>query len=398
MIGTWEAIRLVTEREVRDRVRTRAFLISTVLFVLVGVAAIVIPAILKSLPKPSYDVGLVGRYSQPVRQTIVDLGPTVGGTVRLRQQSSSDAARSALASGALDLAIVDSRTILVDRIPSDPTSGLVRLAASASQAVQIQTTLENEGLSPQQAASALRSPPLPVEAVQPTSKDVSGRRTVAFIGILFLYIAIVTYGGILATGVVEEKSSRIVEILLSTLRPYQLLAGKVLGIGVVGLGQLLTVGAAALIASVATGGNVLPSGGGLTIAAAIMWFVLGYAFYSCAYAAAGSMGSRTQDVQSTVAPLQFILLLTYLLGISALSSPDSTLVRVLSFFPPTAPMIMLARAAVGQVAWWEVPLSVALVLVGTYALIRVAGGVYARSILRTGPRIKLRQALRMAPA
>jgi ABC-2 type transport system permease protein len=128
-----------------------------------------------------------------------------------------------------------------------------------------------------------------------------------------------------------------------------------------------------------------------------MWFVLGFAFYSCLYAAAGSLGSKTQDAQAVAAPLQILLLILYFVGtFTALSTPDAPLVKVLSFLPFSAPMTMSARAIVGDVPAWQIALSVAITIAGTVFLIRFAGRIYSNAILRTGPRMKFRQAWREA--
>lgn len=184
-----------------------------------------------------------------------------------------------------------------------------------------------------------------------------------------------------------------VEVLLSTIRPHHLLAGKILGIGTLGLVQLVLVASPALALSAATGRD-LPSGSAFTVLSLLLWFILGYALYSCAYAAAGSLVSRMEEAQNTSFPVTFGLIAAYGGAIATGTSPDSGLARVLALFPPTAPLAMPTRAALGDTAWWEVPLAVALTLASIYALIRLAGRIYAGAVLRFGPKVKLRQALR----
>ena len=137
----------------------------------------------------------------------------------------------------------------------------------------------------------------------------------------------------------------------------------------------------------------MPSGSALTIGS-LVWFVLGYALYSCAYAAAGSLVSRMEEANNTSFPVTFALIVAYGGAIFVGNVPDSGAARALALFPPTAPLAMPTRAALGDASWWEVPLAVALTLAATYGLVRLAGRIYAGSVLRFGPKVKLRQALR----
>ena len=397
MSGLEPAVRLIAAREIRERTRGRAFRITTVVLIAVGIAAVAIPAATAGRPAPRVDVGLVGTYSQPLQDTIASVGATVGVTVRLRPQPDEAAARAALRRGALDVAVIDGERLLVDRQIDQQTSALGRLTAALSRAVGLARSLERAGLSPEEAERALHAPPLPVATVERAEPDLGARKAIAYLGLLLLYIALVTYGGWVAVGVLEEKSSRIVELLLATVRPSKLLAGKVLGIGACGLMQFGAITGAALATSLAVNSDALPTGAPLAIAGALVWFVLGFAFYSCLYAAAGSLGSKIQDAQAILAPMNILLLAVYLFGtLSALNDPDAPLIKVMSFFPPTAPLTMPVRSIVGQVPWWQIGISMALTVAGAVFLIRVAGRVYANAILRTGPRIRFRQAWREA--
>jgi ABC-2 type transport system permease protein len=388
---------MIAGREIRERTRSRAFRIVTVVMIAIGIGAVAIPAATSSTNTPVRNVGLVGSYPAALQRTMTAVGGAVGVRVRLHRTRDLDAAEAALRSGALDLAVIDGRRLLVNAPIDQPTSDLGRLTTGLSQAIGLAKALESAGLTPDRVEQALNAPSLPVGSVQHVASDLNQRRAIAFAGLILLYVSLVTYGGWVAIGVLEEKSSRIVEILISTVRPATLLAGKVIGIGVCGFLQFGAITIAALATSAAVGSSILPSGSSLSFLSAIMWFVLGFAFFSSLYAAAGSLGSKPQDAQAVAAPLQVLLLAVYLLGIfTALVKPDSTLVKVLSFFPPTAPMTMSVRAIVGNVPWWQIAIAVALVVASTVFLIRLAGRIYAYAILRTGPRLKLRQAWREA--
>ncbi len=215
--------------------------------------------------------------------------------------------------------------------------------------------------------------------------------------VLLIYLALLSYGSMISQGIAEEKSTRVSEVLLGAMRPYQLLAGKIAGIGVVGVLQLLAVGVAAGGSALALGSLHVPKGTPFTFAAVLMWFVLGFALYSCAYAAAGATASRPQEAAAAAAaPITFLLAASYGAAFTSLGDPNSGVVRVFSLIPLLTPMTMLPRAAAGNVAPWELGLSVLMVMLLTYALVRLAGRIYAGAIVRTGPRVKLREAWRAA--
>ncbi len=200
------------------------------------------------------------------------------------------------------------------------------------------------------------------------------------------------FGTWLLMGVVEEKSSRVIEVLLSTLRPAQLLAGKVIGIGAVGLLQAALIVAVALGLGAAEGSTLVHGTAALEVVSALLWVVLGYAFYCWVYAAGGSLADRQEQVQSLAFPLQLPLLFGYIVSFTALGSGQpSELVKVLAYLPPTAPFAMPVLVGLGDVSWWGFTVSVALMLVATVGVARLASTVYRRAILRTGGRVHVRE-------
>ena len=218
---------------------------------------------------------------------------------------------------------------------------------------------------------------------------------VAYVGSLLLLTSLAVYGQWVVTGVVEEKNNRVVELILSTVRPRHLLAGKVIGIGLLGLAQLALIAglAAALLAA---GVFDAPAGLGGSVALVIPWFALGFALYAVAYAAAGALASRQQNADTAGQPVTYTLLAVYFAGYIALASNmDGLLANVLTVFPLTAPLVLPARSALVGVPLWEHALAVVLVLATIYALVRFAGRVYGHGLLRSGPRLGLRAAWRL---
>ena len=123
------------------------------------------------------------------------------------------------------------------------------------------------------------------------------------------------------------------------------------------------------------------------------WFVLGYAFYCCAFAAAGAASSRQAEAPVVAGPLTLLILLGYLVSLAIQPDPDGALAQITPFVPPLAPMAMPARMLLGHAAPWELPASAAVTLAATYGLVRLAGRAYSGTILRSGSRVTVRQAL-----
>jgi ABC-2 type transport system permease protein len=237
--------------------------------------------------------------------------------------------------------------------------------------------------------------PVPVESV--SIGAVSGRSgddaAAAALMTVALLAAIIIYGNLVLTGVVEEKSSRVVEVLLARLPAKALLGGKVVGIGLLGFGQLAVTALAALLASMFVDSADLPAVSAGVLAWVLVWFVLGYALYAMIYGALGSLASRTEDAQAVAGPVGYVLVAGYWLSFMALSAdPDGMWARVLSLFPATAPLAMPGRIALGATAWWESPLAVILTLAAITGLVSFAGRVYQNAVLRTGAVIRLRDA------
>jgi ABC-2 type transport system permease protein len=193
-------------------------------------------------------------------------------------------------------------------------------------------------------------------------------------------------------GVMQEKASRVVEVLLATVRPIQLLGGKVLGIGLVAMGQAGLIVAVALIVGAAVGSDLLHGTAPLVLASQLLWLLLGYAFYCWVYAAAGSMAERQDQVQTLVLPLSLPIVLGYVLSITAASSGSaSVFFKVLAYLPPTAPFAMPVLVGLGDVTWWQFVASVLISLAGTALMAWAAAGVYQRAVLQSGQRVSLRQ-------
>jgi ABC-2 type transport system permease protein len=390
-------VALVAGREVRERTRGRVFRIGTVIILLGVAAAIVLPALRQGQHSTQQRVGIVGTISAPLRNTIIASGQPLGATVSVTGESDLATAERDLSAGRLAVVIVDSERLIVDAAPgSGDGSTTALLVGALSSTVSLQAGLEASGLSPQRAAALAHPPPLPVTSLHP-ARHRTGLTTTLY-GSILLFVLLSQYGTWILMGVVEEKSSRVVEVLLATLSPRQLLTGKVLGIGIVALMQATLIVGVALGLGAATGSDLLRGGAPVDVLDSLIWLTLGYAFYCWVYAAAGALATRQEHLQTLAFPLQLPILLGYLTSLTAISSGTaSSFVQVLAYLPPTAPFAMPVLVALGQVSWWQFTSAVAISLLATIAVSRLAATVYRRAILRTGQRVRLRDVIGRVP-
>ncbi len=382
---------LVARREVRERVKGRTFRIGTVIILLAVAAAVTIPVLRKGSPAHAH-IGIVGSLSAPLRLTVAGAGPAVDTKVTLVPEASVASARQALAAGRIDLALVGTNRIIVEQsLSAGDTSTTALLARVISGSVSLQAGLEKAGIAPDKALQLANPPPLPVQSLKP-ARHKGTAQTTAVYGLILTYVLLTQFGTWLLMGVVEEKSSRVIEVLLSTLRAGQLLAGKVIGIGAVALLQASLIVAVALGLGAAEGSTLIHGTAPLGVVAALVWVVLGYSFYCWVYAAGGSLADRQEQIQSLAFPLQLPILFGYIVSFTALGAGQpSELVKVLAYVPFTAPFAMPVLVGLGVVTWWEFALSVGLMIVSIVIVARLASVVYRRAILRTGGRVHLRQ-------
>jgi ABC-2 type transport system permease protein len=388
------AVGLIVAREVRERLRGRILKVTTVFILLVVAAAIVIPVLHNGKEKPQ-DVGIVGTLSSSLRATVTSSAKSADVTVHFEPESSVKRAASDLHSGRIEVAIVDGRELLVKSplSPTDTSAG-TQLIRSVAENLGVAEAFQTAQLSPAQSETLKQAKALPIASVEEGKKNAGGKNTseaTSLIGIILIFVMLSQYNTWILMGVMEEKSSRVIEVLLSAVRPIQLLTGKVLGIGLVALAQASLVVAFALILSKAVGSSLLHGSAPLVVVSTLIWLVLGYAFYSWVYAAAGSMAERQDQVQSLILPLSLPMIFGYVMALTGASSGSpSALLKVLAYLPPTAPFAVPVLVGFRAVTWWEFLGSALISVVCTIGIARVAATVYRRAILRTGARVRLR--------
>ncbi|MPZ13924.1 MAG: hypothetical protein GEU73_05800 [Chloroflexi bacterium] len=418
---------LIMDREYRVRVNSRAFVIGTVLLAVLLAAGMLAPAVIGAIARDDPDRVAIysgAQLDQDPIQAIqgVFLGGAAGnvsvfgapeaqivGVDDLRQ------AEAQVARGELHgLLTIDRRSdgTLAFRYVSaddatDPTRLLIQQGASA---LTIADRLSAAGLDPGQQAGVFRPPSF--EAIE-LGGDGSGSNiyeaggvgvVVVAIGLIVLaFVAIVTYGSWIAQSVAEEKSSRVMELLVTAATPFQLLAGKVLGTSLAALTQFAVVIAAATAGYVASGplvqilgGNAspifsLPSLSVVDVGLFALFFITAFLLYAVLFAGVGSLVSRQEDLQQALTPVMWLAVAGYGVSWVATSSLDSEWVRIISQVPFFSPFIMPIRILVGNAAAWEVGLSLVLLLGGTFVALWLAARLYRAGVLSYGQRPGIRQ-------
>ncbi|HKF84201.1 MAG TPA: ABC transporter permease [Candidatus Limnocylindrales bacterium] len=378
------AIRLVAGREIIERGRSRGYVLSLAFTVVLMCVGFIVPSL------------LVGQVTQSRLALVAPSPPGLESALRataaaFEQQldvsavEDAAAADAALREGSIDAALA---------VPPDLSSaGELIVLEDAPSALQ---AMVNQAVISLRAGPAASEPPS-LTALEPPRAEDETAIIFANAGIILMFIGIFSYGSWVLTGVVEEKQSRVVEVVLSTVRPRDLLMGKVLGIGLLALAQLVILVAVGLGLSQVLGRLVLPA---TTLGAVIQlltWFILGFALYSTTMGFLGALASRVEEASTASMPVTLTATTAYILSIVVVTGdPDGVLARVMTFIPPAAPMVVPLRTALGAIEPWEIVLSIALMVATIWFLFVIGARVYSGAVLQTGGRIKLRDAWRAA--
>ncbi|ALG14526.1 ABC transporter permease [Kibdelosporangium phytohabitans] len=387
-----QAVFLVAGRELNTKLRTRSFVISTIVSVVVLAAFVLLQS--STFDEGSRSrVGLSGQATalgpdivESARQighqvAIVDIADPAQGEQQVRDND-----LDALVTGPVGSLQVTVKDTLNTEL-RNTLNGLM------SQQVLISEMSQTE-LNPKEVLATAAAAQVKVTELEPRGDDQGQRLAIGLIVAFLLYMALMIYGQMVAQGVVEEKSSRVVELLLATVRPWQLLAGKVLGLGLVGLIQFAVISAVGLVAGLATGALTLSAAAVGGVLAGVFWYLIGFFFYATIFAALGSLVSRQEDTQSVLTPVTMVIVIGFIFAINLLiSNSDSTLTMVMAILPPFAPILMPGLTALGLAPIWLQAVAILLSLGGIALVAWLGGRIYRNAVLRTGSRVKLREAV-----
>jgi len=269
----------------------------------------------------------------------------------------------------------------------------------AINSVIIERRLKVGGLDPEKIGKYMK--PVGLKTIKVSKRgeeeDTGGTFIVSYVLVIILYATLFYYGSIILRGVIEEKSSRVIEVILSSLRPFQLMAGKILGIAAVGFTQYVIWGLFGITAVTYSGAlisGLFPTAGSFKIPSIpiyifiyfVIFFILGYFLYGTLYAAVGSMVNSEKEAQQFLFPVSMFLVIPMLLMVYILRSPDSTLSVVLSLIPFFSPILMLLRICVLLPPFIEIGGSILLLIMNTLLMIWLAAKIYRIGILMYGKR------------
>lgn len=401
---TLSSIRLVALREIKERGRSKAYLITSLITGLVVIGLIVLPGLFGD-DTETYEVGSVGEGNTAIVETAVVLanttaedsgsGPVI--EMNVSQYDTVEDAQEALTGGDIDLILVDGSEVVVDREAGFfGSSGPIGLLQQAAGAIALEEIVAEEGDAASRVIEIISSEPLEITSLTQSDEQSEEASIVAYFGLLLLYMAIILYGTWILTGVSEEKSTKVVEVMVSTMRPWKLLAGKIAGIGVLAIAQFAGTLIVAYIAVTLFAEFDIPQVQVSSIVNLAFWFILGFLLYAVLFGAAGSLVGRVEDAQSAAMPMTLFSVIGFFAGFAVLSDPESPIAVATTLIPFTAPFVVPIRVSLEAIPLWQYVLSVLITVSTIYLAVRVAGRIYAGGILKSGAKTKIREAWRAA--
>jgi ABC-2 type transport system permease protein len=391
------SIWLVARREILERGRSRGFILSVFLTTALVIGSFIVPTLIFGDDDVT-TIGLVEPAPAGLPAALETSAAAAQQEIDIVPYADRSSAEAALDTDELDVVVSvpadlsgpgetiykEERDALLDSIVAGAVIGL-----------RVEAVLADSNVD-QAALAAAQAPPSATELDPQTDAD-QARFLLANIGTVLILVSIFSFGFTVLTGVVEEKQSRVVEVVLSTVRPRDLLMGKVLGIGVLGLVQLAVFVLAGGAAALATDRLVLPSTTPAAVVLLAIWFILGYTLYSTTLGFLGALASRMEEASNASTPVTMIAMISYFVAIFAVvDDPNGTVATIATFLPPAAPMVVPLRAAFDAIPAWQIVVSVIVTLATIYGLFVVGGRVYAGAALQTSGRMKLRDAWRSA--
>ena len=383
----WTSVRLIAAREITTRIKTRSFIVTNIIMLLVAIVGCIVAAQFVDDGPSTESVATQG-VDAATTAAITTTGDRLG--VSLSFSESSDA-RAAAADGSVTAAIVAAPdggyTVYSD---DDLDADVEAAIKSGVSSAVVDGALTKAGVDP---TALQRDATVTVERTAQIADAEGERLALSYVGSVLMFMMIFGGGMAVAVGVVEEKVSRIVEILLATVKPGHLLWGKIIGIGAVQMASTLLFAAAALITASLTGLLTVPDVAAAMLGVSVIWLLLGFVFFAALYAATGAMVSRQEEINSASWPLMILAMGALYAGIFGIGSPDSSVIRILAWIPPFSSTVVPMRVATGYATWIEVVGSCILMAAVTGVAVWVAGRIYRRSVLMTGSRVPWKTAL-----
>ncbi|GAB3551669.1 ABC-2 type transport system permease protein [Actinopolyspora lacussalsi] len=416
MKRTLHTVWLVARRELQTRVRTRAFVLGTLFMALLVLAFPVVTLFAGASNAPEDDLSAsdsttrlgITQSANGLAEPLERKAGVDRPAISVRKVADTETGKNLVREGELDGVVAGTPTAPELFVEEHVFPNLERALTTITYNNQLDAEMSDAGLDPREVRDRAGQGEVAIISMGGSQDAADGpmagisdaekaqRLIIAMISTFLLYMFLIMTGQMISQGVVEEKSSRVVEVLLATIRSTELMAGKIVGIGITGLIQFAVIGVLGFAAATVTAVLTLPT---FTVAGllgwAVLWFLLGFTLYATMLAAASSLVSRQEDLQSVITPVIMLLIVPFFVGVSVLpTNPDGTAGTVLSMIPGFSPMLMPMRLALGGVPLWQGALSVVLSLVASAAVLWLGGRIYSNAVLRTGARVRLKDALR----
>lgn len=385
---------VVAEREVRTRIRDKSFLAATAVTLAIIIGLLVAGVFLGDRAD-EYDVAIGPGVSDPaitLAQQLLTENGSPDASVASDPLGSDGAVEQAVRDGDADAGILHDDEGGYTIVGDDSID--VELQAALTGAIG-ETVVQENAAEAQVDLDSLRAGAAPeVRLLDPNADQSDARSGVAFAFVIVFLITALSFGMTIAQSVVQEKESRVVEILAAAVPIRSLLWGKILGNTVLALGQVLLLGAVGVVGLLVTGQRDLVQGVSWSLLAYVGFFVLGFLTLACLWSVAGSIAGRQEDLQSTTLPGQMILMVPYFIAVLG----GDQVRTVFSMLPIVSTMVMPGRLAEGSVPWWQISVAVAATAAAAVVFVRVGTRLYERTLLRTGGKLSYRQALTVRDA
>jgi ABC-2 type transport system permease protein len=434
-------IGLIIEREFKNRVTQRSFKISTaviLILIIIGSFVPTIVAYISSVSNSQTKVVVVNNAGTIAGMNNVALQKYINATLNGSTPGQSTSTKPAYS---INTVTTDATSNLQKQVKDGSTGVLLVLERTPGQDVQytyytnanpvsdsnvsnvqgVATQLaildraSRLGLTPDQTSKLFAQPQFSVVNVgqsqnNRSTSDIVAGYILAYAGIILIFMSVYLYGVTVANGVAEEKGSRIMEILVNAATPFQLMTGKIVGIGAAGLAQMtafVVVGIsalllqnpikAALIGNNSGALNLNITGSSITLLLLLLvYFILGFLLYATLFAAMGALVKRQDEVQNAIQPLTWLFMIGYIVSFFGIYNPDATWVKVISYIPFWTPTTMLMRIGVGSATWWEILLTIVIMIVSIFVCAIFAARIYRFGVLMYGQKPSMRQLFKIA--
>lgn len=426
----WKRIRLIAGREISTRVAMRSYRISLIVQVLIVALLALSPVLIAKFT--GGDDGPTVRHIAVVDTADADASAnlsTVLGmltsdtntTFEMVDAATKDDAHALVDSGDADAAVLvqrDGEQLTFDIITEEgnPQTSLVQQLIAASSSIAVADQIQQSGLTDTEVSQIFMPPTLELTAADPDATEDDSDTTsdvvnyvIAYASTIIIFIFVVLYGQWIAQGVVEEKASRIMEIMVNAATPRDLLAGKVIGIMITALMQFIPIVlTAGIIASLQEQiGSLLgvpkdqlfdfdfASVAWSSIGWFTLYFILGFLLYGALYAGVGSLVSRQEEVATAVAPMTTVMMVGYFAALLSLGNPDGPIARIAFLFPGTSVFVAMLRLVMGNPQPWEIAVSIIGLVIFIVLAVLLAARLYRTGILMYGQPPKVSELLKL---